>query len=62
MKMNYLEIKEKLEAARQELLMRMDDQNVSGREKETLQKKIDNYEYMIELTEMNHFERGNIIS
>ncbi|WP_053435119.1 DUF3896 family protein [Sporosarcina globispora] len=60
--MNYLEIKEKLEAARQELLMRMDDQNVSGREKETLQKKIDNYEYMIELTEMNHFERGNIIS
>ncbi|MBX9976344.1 DUF3896 family protein [Cytobacillus firmus] len=60
--MNYLEIKKKLEDAKQELLMKMHDPAVSGREKETLQKKIDNYEYMIELTDMNHFERGNISS
>lgn len=58
--MNYLEIKKKLEAAKQELEIKMHDQAASESEKETL--RIDNYEYMIELTEMNHFERGNIIS
>ncbi|KML41206.1 hypothetical protein VL14_12035 [Cytobacillus firmus] len=62
MKMNYLEIKKKLEAAKQELEIKMHGQAASESEKETLQKRIDNYEYMIELTEMNHFERGNIIS
>lgn len=60
--MNYLEIKKKLEAAKQELEIKMHGQAVSDSEKDTLQKRIDNYEYMIELTEMNHFERGNIIS
>ncbi|MGM0777126.1 MAG: DUF3896 family protein [Bacillota bacterium] len=60
--MNYLEIKKKLEAAKQELEIKMHDQAASESEKETLQMRIDNYEYMIELTEMNHFERGNIIS
>ncbi|WP_404322188.1 DUF3896 domain-containing protein [Cytobacillus firmus] len=60
--MNYLEIKKKLEAAKQELEIKMHGQAASDSEKDTLRKRIDNYEYMIELTEMNHFERGNIIS
>ncbi|PAE23772.1 MULTISPECIES: DUF3896 family protein [Bacillaceae] len=60
--MNYLEIKKKLEAAKQELEIKMQNQAASESEKETLQKRIENYEYMIELTDMNHFERGNIIS
>ncbi|MEH6987615.1 DUF3896 family protein [Cytobacillus firmus] len=60
--MNYLEIKKKLEAAKHELELRLLDHIATESEKETLQKRIDNYEYMIELTDMNHFERGNIIS
>jgi hypothetical protein len=60
--MDYLEIKNKLEAAKQELVLKMHDQAASESDKETLQKRIDNYEYMLELTDMNHFERGNIIS
>ncbi|MCM3707290.1 MULTISPECIES: DUF3896 family protein [Cytobacillus] len=60
--MNYLEIKKKLEAAKQELEMKLQDQAAPESEKGALQKRIENYEYMIELTDMNHFERGNIIS
>ncbi|MBT2688792.1 DUF3896 family protein [Bacillus sp. ISL-47] len=59
--MNYLEVKEKLEASKLELLNRMNDPNVVDAEKERLQRTIANYEYMIELTDMNQFERGKVI-
>lgn len=58
--MNYLEIKEKLEAARLELIKKMQDPSILDKEKDKLQYTIENYEYMIELTDMNHFERGDI--
>ncbi|WP_174732106.1 DUF3896 family protein [Mesobacillus harenae] len=57
--MNYHEVKEKLEAAKQELILKMQDPNLLAEEKETIQKSIANYEYMLELTDMNHFGRGS---
>ncbi len=60
MKMDYLEIKQKLEAAKQDLMIKMQDPAVLKEDKERIQKSIANYEYMIELTDMNHFERGKV--
>jgi hypothetical protein len=56
--MIYEEVKEKLEATKQELTKKMENPNLSKEEKESLAKSIYNYEYIIELTDMNHFERG----
>ncbi|WP_026585408.1 DUF3896 family protein [Bacillus sp. J33] len=58
--MDYLEIKQKLEAAKQDLMIKMQDPAVLKEDKERIQKLIANYEYMIELTDMNHFERGKV--
>ena len=59
--MNYLEIKEKLEASKFELLKKMENKNLSKEELEILKMSLDNIDYIIELTEMNHFERGSLI-
>lgn len=56
--MNYNEIKEKLEAVRLDLTEKIQNPNLTAEEKEIIKNSILNYEYMIELTEMNHFERG----
>lgn len=59
--MNYLEIKEKLEASKFELLIKMENKNLSKEELEILKMSLDNIDYIIELTEMNHFERGSLV-
>jgi hypothetical protein len=56
--MNYKEVKEKLEASKLNLINKMHNHALSLEEKENIQKSIINYEYIIELTDMNHFERG----
>jgi hypothetical protein len=56
--MNHQEIKEKLEAVKQELLNKIQNPNLTLEEKEDIQKSVVNYEYIIELADMNHFERG----
>jgi hypothetical protein len=58
--MKYLEVKEKLEASKLELLKKLKTPNLTKEEYETIKKSIDNYDYIIELTDMNHFERGAI--
>ncbi|WP_442594047.1 DUF3896 family protein [Neobacillus sp. D3-1R] len=60
--MNYNEIKAKLEALKLELEMKMVNPNLSNEEKENLQKTILNYDYIIELTEMNHYGRGSLLT
>jgi hypothetical protein len=59
--MNYKEVKEKLEASKLELMKKIEDPNISNEEKQNIKKSLDNYEYIIELTDMNHFERGLIV-
>lgn len=56
--MNYLEVKKVLERLRLELVKRIEDPNLTKEEKEEIQWSIYNYEYIIELTDMNHYERG----
>jgi hypothetical protein len=59
--MNYLEVKEKLEASKLELVKKLQNPNLTKDEFETIKKSIVNYDYIIELTDMNHFERGAIV-
>lgn len=56
--MDYQEIKGQLEGQKVNLMRRLNDQNLSKEEIEKIKKNIDNYEYIIELTEMNYYERG----
>lgn len=56
--MNYREIIEQLEGQKQNLITRLENTNLSKEEYEAIQRSIENYQYIIELTEMNHYERG----
>lgn len=56
--MDFQETKNKLEALKKELVEKVKDLSTTKEELQRIQKSIDNYEYIIELTEMNHFERG----
>lgn len=56
--MTYQEVKERLEASKLELVKKLDNKNLSNVEREKLQLLIANYDYIIELTDMNHYERG----
>lgn len=58
--MDFKEVKETLEALKSQLMNEMQNPNLSSEEKEKIQKSIINYEYIIELTDINHFERGSI--
>ncbi|CAM3897983.1 DUF3896 family protein [Mesobacillus thioparans] len=59
--MNYQEIKSHLEAMQMQLANKMQNPNLSIDEKAELKRAIANYDYIIELTCMNHFERGTAI-
>jgi L-lactate utilization protein LutB len=59
--MKYSEVKEKLEASKLELVKKLKNPSLTKEEYETIKKSIDNYDYIIELTDMNHFERGAIV-
>lgn len=58
--MEYKEVKQFLESMKQNLENKMHDASLSQEEKEEILKSIVNYEYIIELTDMNHFERGSV--
>ncbi|MBS8266529.1 DUF3896 domain-containing protein [Mesobacillus boroniphilus] len=59
--MNYQEVKSQLEALQMQLANKMQNPNLSIDEKTELLNAIANYDYIIELTCMNHFERGKAI-
>ncbi|MCQ6278821.1 DUF3896 family protein [Bacillus sp. EB600] len=59
--MNYIEVKENLEATKLALVKKLNNPNLTKEEFETIKKSIDNFNYIIELTDMNHFERGAIV-
>jgi len=60
LEMEYLKLKEKLEETKRDLVNRMQNPALTTDEKEELQKAVSNYEYIIELVDMNHFERGSV--
>ncbi|WP_210364209.1 DUF3896 family protein [Bacillus sp. REN3] len=59
--MQYEEVKGKLEALKLELASRIENHDLSEEERDRLMRIIANYEYIIELTDMNHFGRGKIV-
>lgn len=59
--MNYQEVKERLESVKLELMKKLKNPNLSKEEQQTIRRSIDNYDYIIELTDMNHFERGKMV-
>lgn len=56
--MNYQDVIEILEENKINLTKVLANNNLPKEEYEMIQQTIDNYNYIIELTEMNHFERG----
>ncbi|MFE8699995.1 DUF3896 family protein [Cytobacillus sp. FJAT-54145] len=58
--MEYQHVKQKLEERKKDLVSKMQNPDLTIEEKENIEKSIKNYEYIIELTDMNHHERGSI--
>jgi hypothetical protein len=58
--MDYKEVKNYLEEMKQTLENKMQDKSLTTEEIEEIKKSIMNYEYIIELTDMNHYERGSV--
>lgn len=56
--MDYREIITSIEKIKLNLFKMLEDNNLSQEEYDSIQHSIDNYNYIIELTEMNHFKRG----
>ncbi|MED1472428.1 DUF3896 family protein [Bacillus salipaludis] len=58
--MDYLEVISIIEKNKLILVKMLEGKNLSKEQMDSIQHSIDNYNYIIELTEMNHFERGAI--
>lgn len=56
--MNYKDIIVILEENKRNLIKKLEMKDLSKEEYESIQNSINNYDYIIELTEMNHYERG----
>lgn len=56
--MDFHDLKDQLELHKQNLIKKLQNGNLTKEESETVRSSIDNYEYIIELTDMNHYERG----
>ncbi|MBJ3789085.1 DUF3896 family protein, partial [Bacillus sp. OA1] len=50
--------KKYLELKKQSLCKKLSNMTLSEKEREQLKREIDNYEYILNLVEMNHYERG----
>jgi hypothetical protein len=58
--MDYKEVMTFLEEMKLSLENKLQDKNLSPEEREEIQRSIVNYDYIIELTDMNHYERGSV--
>jgi hypothetical protein len=56
--MNYDEIKQDITLKIEGLQRRLEEPNISPSESEMIKNMIDNYQYISDLAEMNHFHRG----
>ncbi|MGE6400112.1 DUF3896 family protein [Bacillus cereus] len=55
---DYHATKKHLELKKQHLCKKLSNMKLSKEEREQLKLEIDNYEYILNLVEMNHYERG----
>lgn len=55
---SYGEIKEMLEQEKQKLIQQLEKQTLTSKEQQTIHLSIANYDYILELVDMNHFNRG----
>ncbi|PHD62827.1 DUF3896 family protein [Bacillus wiedmannii] len=55
---DYHATKKYLEGKKQQLCNKLSSKQLSKKEREQLKIEIDNYEYILNLVEMNHYERG----
>lgn len=55
---NYDEIKEMLKQEKQKLIQQLEGRKLTSKEQQTLHMSIANYDYILELVDMNHFNRG----
>lgn len=55
---NYQETKQLLEIKKQQLCKKLKNTTLTEKERRQIKREIDNYEYILTLVEMNHFERG----
>ncbi|MGN7891154.1 DUF3896 family protein [Bacillus sp. 22475] len=55
---DYHATKKHLELKKQNLCNKLSNTKLSETEREQIKRKIDNYEYILNLVEMNHYERG----
>ncbi|ENQ3107494.1 Protein of unknown function [Bacillus sp. 491mf] len=54
----YHEIKKQLENQKSQLCKRLRDVKLTESERNEIIRMVDNYDYILTLVEMNHFERG----
>lgn len=57
----YEEILATIEERKAILLKQLEENELTKEEYDMIQNSIDNYDYIIELIEMNHFERGQTV-
>ncbi|SDY74897.1 DUF3896 family protein [Bacillus sp. 166amftsu] len=55
---DYLETKKHLELKKQLLCKKLLNANLTEEDRNQIKMEIDNYEYILTLVEMNHYERG----
>ncbi|MGG2937752.1 hypothetical protein A6E27_08735 [Bacillus cereus] len=55
---DYNATKKYLEEKKQQLYTKLSNMHLSKKEREQLKLEIDNYEYILNVVEMNHYERG----
>lgn len=55
---DYHATKKHLELKKQNLCKKLSNMTLSKKEREQLKCEIDNYEYILNLVKMNHYERG----
>ncbi len=55
---DYHATKKHLELKKQQLFKKLCSVKLSEKEREQIKHEIDNYEYILNLVEMNHYERG----
>lgn len=55
---DYYETKRQLEMKKQQLCEQLANTKLTEEERKKIKREIDNYEYILNLVEMNHFERG----
>lgn len=55
---DYHATKKHLELKKEQLCNKLSSMKLSEKEREQIKLEIDNYEYILNLVEMNHYERG----